>query len=407
MEFIKLLEQIISNAKKSLGKPYALETVNEKIIEIENIQKELEKHLTESVLEEGEEEKVLEKFQKLKGEALEILEQHTKKKSILGKRQGIIMESLEINELSAISKLIPIFTGKRNELANFITNLELVHETMSTAKRNAFFNFVFKSRLDTKVQTMVKQDTIPTDIAQLILALKKAYKPVGTSNNLLSKLTTLSQKGETVRSFAEKIQEIVAELNDIQISEVGEADRSSIVRTNNVLAFNTFKNGLRDQQILSTINASRVSNLMEALTIAEESETNIKQKQVLYSTNQSTNGQQGHKKCSYCGRNHAYGKCPAFKAKCRACGKIGHFEGVCRSRNSAGNNNGNNDNRYNNNGNRTQGSHNNINNNNNRGNNRRRRNNNNNGNRNINLIQDQGNSQNPETARTESPVGYN
>lgn len=346
----------------------------------------------------------MEQFRKLKEEALEILEQHSKKKNISEKRQGIIMESLEISELSSISKLIPVFTGKRNELTNFITNLELVHETMSTAKRNAFFNFVFKSRLDTRVQIMVKQDTIPTDMAQLILALKKAYKPVGTSNNLLSKLTTLSQKGETVRNFAEKIQEIVAELNDIQISEVGETDRTSIVRTNNVLAFNTFKNGLRDQQILSTINASRVSNLVEALSIAEESETNIKQKQVLYATGKSNSGQHGQKKCSYCGKNHAYGKCPAFKVKCGACGKIGHFESVCRSKNPTGDNNGNN-NRNSDNGNRTQGSHNN-NDDNNRGDNRRRRNNDNR-NRNINQIQDQGNSQNPETARTESPVGTN
>lgn len=403
MEFIKQLEQLIANAKKSLGRPYTVGTVNEKNIEVQSIEKQLGDHLNEAILEEGEEEEILKIFGKLKEEALELLRQHSEKNNTSIKRKGVIMESLEVTDLSAISKLIPIFNGKKNELSNFITNLELINETMSTAKRNAFFTYVFKSRLDSKVQNMVKQDTIPTDITQLITALKKAYKPTGTSNNLLSKLTIMSQRGETVRSFAEKIQEIVAELNDIQIIEVGEADRSSIVRTNNVLAFNIFKNGLRDQQILSTINASRVSTLMEALTIAEESENCLNRGQVLY----STNNQQNQNKCYRCGRNHNRNRCPAKDVNCRKCDKTGHFAKVCRTGNNGNNannnNNGRNNNNRNNNNRRNNGNNNNRNNNNGHGGNNHNNNNGNNRRYNVNQIQHQGNSQEPEILQQESP----
>ena len=36
--------------------------------------------------------------------------------------------------------------------------------------------------------------------------------------------------------------------------------------------------------------------------------------------------------CSFCGGAHARGRCPAFGKICKKCGKINHFEMVCRSK---------------------------------------------------------------------------
>ena len=38
------------------------------------------------------------------------------------------------------------------------------------------------------------------------------------------------------------------------------------------------------------------------------------------------------KLCPYCGNVHKHRNCPAFGKKCRACGKLNHFERVCRSK---------------------------------------------------------------------------
>ena len=35
--------------------------------------------------------------------------------------------------------------------------------------------------------------------------------------------------------------------------------------------------------------------------------------------------------CSYCGRKHARGSCPAYGKQCKKCGKINHFAAMCRS----------------------------------------------------------------------------
>lgn len=37
------------------------------------------------------------------------------------------------------------------------------------------------------------------------------------------------------------------------------------------------------------------------------------------------------KKCKYCGKSCAKGKCPAFRQKCRSCGKFNHFASECKS----------------------------------------------------------------------------
>ena len=38
------------------------------------------------------------------------------------------------------------------------------------------------------------------------------------------------------------------------------------------------------------------------------------------------------KNCKYCGGEHEYGKCPAYRRQCNKCGKYNHFAAVCQSK---------------------------------------------------------------------------
>lgn len=304
-------------------------------------------------------------------------------------------ENLNATELASVSKLISIFTGTKEELNPFIANLEIIIDTIPEHKRTSFFNFVYKTKLTTKVQNRLRQNQIPTNIDTLISNLKETYKIKKSPNIVINELSRAIQT-DSIRKFADKIESLTLELNEIQISTLGEEHRDIISKTNAALAFNSFKNGLKNKDITRTIEASRVKKLSEAIEIAMETATDIRQNQILFQTSQTgSNFRNNWNNSNNYNRNNR--------------NQNNHF-----IRNN--NDNGNRTNRYNNNNNfhKNNNNRNNYNNrmrNNNRSSNRsyndsnynnsNRNNNNNhrnfnNNNRTINHMNNQGNSQSPE-----------
>lgn len=389
-EILIELRAITANAKKKINQPYSKETIESKTREIADLETKYIQHLEST---DQDKDDLESDFIQLKEEAIRTLKAHIDRRS---QKTVVKMATLDLNEISTISKLIPIFNGKREDLHAFITNLKLVHETIAAEKRRSFFSFVFNSKLELKVQNRVKQNSPPTTVEDLITALKTNYGPTKSANSILNELTKVAQRNNNLSNFAAKIESLVAELNEIQITEEGETNRSAIVNTNNRIAFNSFMNGLTDPQILATIDASQVQTFSEALSIAEKVDSRGKQGQIMYQT--TRNSQNTGKECAKCGRKHG-NRCPAQGQNCNKCGRPNHFANKCYTRdgNNSNNNRNNSNNRHNNN----------------RNNNRRNNNNNNNGNdrnrsrnnreRNINHVQDQENYQDPEASRSGTP----
>lgn len=250
------LEPIISNAKKSLNRPYTIETVVSKRKELEVIAEEATKILSDSLVDDKDRTIHLNKISKLIEEARELLNTHEKSSKASTLKMS---SSLNMNELATIVKLIPVFSGKKDEIQNFITNLNIIAATIPNEKHASFFEFIYQTRLDTKVQHKIRQSTIPRDVKELCDALKSAYKPQKSPNNVLSELTSIKQKGDNVMGFANKIENLIIELNEIQVSEEGEENRDAIIRANKRVAFNSFVNGLTDPQLVATIDASQVT----------------------------------------------------------------------------------------------------------------------------------------------------
>lgn len=396
------LEPIISNAKKSLNRPYTIETVVNKRKELEVIAEEATKILSDSLVDDKDRTIHLNKISKLIEEARELLNTHEKSSKASTLKMS---SSLNMNELATIVKLIPVFSGKKDEIQNFITNLNIIAATIPNEKHASFFEFIYQTRLDTKVQHKIRQSTIPRDVKELCDALKSAYKPQKSPNNVLSELTSIKQKGDNVMGFANKIENLIIELNEIQVSEEGEENRDAIIRANKRVAFNSFVNGLTDPQLVATIDASQVTTFAEAMRIAEKASMRVTQRSVLYQTSQAnrrnnnnTNRNNNNNKCGKCGGNHG-DRCYADGKTCNKCGKKNHYAKMCRSKINGGDNNRNNNfNGGNYSANRT----NNVSN---RGSNQRYRTNGRDYNyQNVHHIQDQGNSRDPETvACQESP----
>lgn len=411
MEKLKTdLVKLITNARKSLNNPYTVETLTTKRGELQRIRGEVELVLDDKDIAETQRDSYIEQFNKLQKECLDVLKQHEEKRIQLeinldrNIEEDNIVEMdtpLDMNELASVAKLVPNFTGNKEDLNLFISSLEIVNAGIAASKQKSLFNFVFKTKIDTKVQNRVRQIAIPNTVNELVKALTKAFKPVKSPNIILNELTRIVQTQDTIRKFADRIEALVSELNEVQISNLGEQSRDVILQSNGLIAFNAFKNGLRDREIIKTIEASRVKTFAEAVKIAEETSSGMSQNQIMfqnaqyggnrdtgnryngngnkhYNNDGNSNSNGKGNSCRKCGGTHG-NVCYADGKKCNKCGKMNHYARMCRS----GNNNGH----------RVYANTNNQNNNH-RGNDRNGRSNRN---RNVNHVEIQGNSQNPET----------
>lgn len=300
---LESLQLIISNAKKSLNRPYSIETIEDKKKEIQNLESIFEEHL--KTIQDDQKSEISTKFIAYKEKAYSVLDQHIEKRN---NKTVLIMANLDMNELATIVKLVPIFTGKIDELHGFITNLNSVYQIVDTAKRNSFFTFISNNRLDLRVQNRIKQHSIPKTIEELISVLKQIYKPTKTSNSVLNELTKIVQKGDNVTGFATKIESLVAELNEIQIATAGEENRNVILTNNSHIAFNSFMNGLKNPQVISTIHASQVNTFSEAVSIAQKVDAHGKNGHI-FVQNAQTNQYKGKNssnnvECGKCGFKH-------------------------------------------------------------------------------------------------------
>lgn len=77
---------------------------------------------------------------------------------------------------------------------------------------------------------------------------------------ILKELTSLVQS-ESIRKFADSVETLTMELNELQVETLGEANRDAISSANAMIAFNVFKNGLKNREIVRTIEASRKKTL--------------------------------------------------------------------------------------------------------------------------------------------------
>lgn len=258
MEFDKLKE-ILDTLKKNPNRTYTQKYVDEKLDEINKIWSELLSSVDSSNLKEA---KI--KFDEL----VKQIKKYLIVKTDSGTSQTAKMANLDITQAA---KIIPEFDGDYRKLNNFINLLEFYDESLAATQKPTLLKFVLATKFTEKVRNRLIAFDTPEDIASLKKNLQAAYKPKINSLTVYNDIARASQKNQTVNGFASKIESLIANLNDIQISEQGTEKKDIIIKLNDQIGLNAFERGLRES-IKSVVLAARPKSFAEAIQIASEAE---------------------------------------------------------------------------------------------------------------------------------------
>lgn len=304
---IETLNKIIINFKKAGNRKYTEKTLRLKIEEINILDEQVKEHnRTEEIKEED-----LIRFNKLKLLAKELLEnalasmsedkniantsdsnseeteQATRPSTSLRDRTETNMSNFN---LETSLKVIPEFTGNYKELPAFLKIVDIIYNSLAIEAKTTLIDFVLNVKLTPSVRTALGTVDIKnhTDLKN---ALQNRYKTTKTVAQIQSTLSNYMQKNLKVQNYNEKLLQMIAELNELQISEIpgcNEIQKGTIISLNNSYALNIFKNGL-NADLKPTIFASRPRDLNEAVQLAQELEKDFScnENQVLYFSNKN------------------------------------------------------------------------------------------------------------------------
>jgi hypothetical protein len=167
------------------------------------------------------------------------------------------------------------------------------------ADQSIFLNVV-KTKLCDQAYNLIKYKTI-NHWAQLKVLLKDHYKEKRTMAQIQMELLTCHQGKNDVRTFANKIEKILGELDDVCISTHGEESTETIQKLNKATALKAFVDGLNDS-IKLIIKACRFDDLPSAIEAACDEERNV--------MINNRGRENSNSNCKKCGRsNHNTSQC--------------------------------------------------------------------------------------------------
>lgn len=147
-----------------------------------------------------------------------------------------------------------------------------IYKSLKTTCTQQFIELVVHVKLAANVKTALGSQ-VPSNFNTLKTLLKERYRNNITIPQIHNTLSNFTQRNLSVSSFKDKLLNTIAELNNLQIEELGnettEAEKTVIRKMNDIYALNIFKNGLNDN-LKQTNFASRPKTLTEATNLATE-----------------------------------------------------------------------------------------------------------------------------------------
>lgn len=258
-------------------------------------------------------------------------------------------------QIDVALKMIPEFHGSRDELHKFIACCDIVSVSCTTrADRELLLN-VIKTKLSGNAYNLVKYKTFAS-WDELKIILQEQYLEKRTIAQIQTELlTSKQQQGESIRSFANRLERLTLDLTDACIANQGIEAAPIISSLNSNAVLKAFVEGLNGH-IKLIIKASRFTKFEDAVEAAVEEERTQKSSRLqnFPNTNSSNQNQKNRQKCFKCGKpNHIAANCysnsnsfpkyPKTEIKreanvhnltiiCRYCKNPGHTIEECRKR---------------------------------------------------------------------------
>lgn len=255
-------------------------------------------------------------------------------------------------------KMIPEFSGNRENLHRFIACCDIVSPLATTRADQALFLNVVKTKLAGPAFNLIKYKTVDS-YDELKTILEGQYLEKRTIAQIQTELLGSRQfPNEPIRQFANRVERLTIDLNDACIASEGAAAAGVIQNLNKKSSLKAFVEGLQNPYKL-IIKASRYETFHDAVEAAIEEERTNQTQKIFHPNSKFSphSNSQKQKRCFKCGRNnHTTDRCYAnipssfpnypstnsrikteanvnrVQVECGYCHNLGHTLDQCRKR---------------------------------------------------------------------------
>lgn len=189
-------------------------------------------------------------------------------------------------DISVMLKIVPFYDGKSDELHKFCTCADIIWSPLKDKSDKSLFLELIKTKLCGKAYEVVKYSDFEnwTDLKN---ALSKQFIQRRSQGTVSAELIQINQnKNENIRSFSDRIEKLLNELNDICIEKQGKKNANIIFSMNESIALNSFQNGIHEP-IRTIIKSHKFKFLSESIEQALDEE--ISHKPNIYCNHCKTN----------------------------------------------------------------------------------------------------------------------
>lgn len=191
-------------------------------------------------------------------------------------------------EMDKTLKIIPLFDGETSKLSNFLNLTKYLYEATKTDDQEKLIQFIYNTRLTDKPKNRLIGISAPKTLVEFTKAFNDAYLYTRSQAIIQTELISSVQTNKPLHKYAERIERLIAELNNVQITEQGEQARATITSLNDKYAMNIFKNGL-NENLASVIHAAQPESLSSAIKIATEVDQSRNSTNKIMFINRNTN----------------------------------------------------------------------------------------------------------------------
>lgn len=182
-------------------------------------------------------------------------------------------QEMALFDLSTALKLVTVFEGEARTLNNFLSTIEYIAETLKDdIERGKLLDFILRTRISDRVVTKLGTKEKPTTIADLVKIFKELFTVKKSALHIQNELARIKQGDQNIQAFSTKIESLMTDLSNVQISNLGNEHKAIIIKLSDTAALDAFKAGL-NEPIKTTVFAAKPANLADAVKLAAEVES--------------------------------------------------------------------------------------------------------------------------------------